>query len=207
MHEVEKHAWLLRQVGVSGGDGALCLKTDSTAEAWARALIKTLQPGKVVHVHPVSRWLFKCWEDSSMAAVIDWLQDERKAQVIVSTSDNPRERERAQQIIARCRTTPTVLDGNVSLEQLTALSAQTDCFFGVDTAPMHIAAAVGTPTVALFGPSNPAHWHPWSKNQITLSKECACRTSGGQVCDWTQTRACLAAITVEEAQRALDQFL
>jgi heptosyltransferase-3 len=207
MHEVEKHAWLLKQIGISGGDGALCLKTDPVAEEWARQLINAHPGKKVVHVHPVSRWLFKCWEDSSMAAVIDWLQKDCQASVIVSASNNPRERQRMKRILALCKTVPTVLDGNVTLEQLTALCARSDCFFGVDTAPMHIAAAVGTPAVALFGPSNPEHWHPWSKNQITLSKDCPCRTSGGQTCDWGQTRACLAAITVEEVEEALDKLL
>jgi hypothetical protein len=50
----------------------------------------------------------------------------------------------------------------LSLPELAALTARARAFAGVDSAPMHIAAAVGTPTLALFGPSSEIAWGPWS---------------------------------------------
>ena len=56
------------------------------------------------------------------------------------------------------------LCGKTNIKQLAAISEVSDLFFGVDSAPMHIAAAVGTPVVALFGPSGAFHWGPWDNN-------------------------------------------
>jgi len=53
------------------------------------------------------------------------------------------------------------LSGKTSIPQLAAVSERSALFFGVDSAPMHIAAAAGTPVVALFGPSGAFNWGPW----------------------------------------------
>jgi len=142
-----------------------------------------------------------------MAQVIDWLQTERDARVVVTTGPVARERERAREIIGLCRTNPLFYDGNLSLSQIAALSAESDGYFGVDTAPMHMAAAVGVPVIALFGPTNPTSWGPWTPRDKVLIHPCLCNETKKEACDWNQVRACLAAITVPEAQQALDQML
>jgi heptosyltransferase-3 len=210
MHEVEKHFWLMEHAGLklrTPPSKNLCLMISGEMRAWARAELAPLRPGRIVHVHPVSRWLWKCWRDEAMAEVIDWLQTEREARVVVTTGPAPLERDRARQIVRLCRAQPRFYDGNLSLEQTAALSAGSDGYFGVDTAPMHMAAAVGAPVVALFGPTNAENWGPWTPLGRVLSHTCACNEAKRQVCDWSQVRACLAAITVTEAQAALDQML
>ena len=57
------------------------------------------------------------------------------------------------------------LCGRTTIKQLAALSEQSSVFLGVDSAPMHIAAAVGTPVVALFGPSRAFCWGPWDNGR------------------------------------------
>jgi heptosyltransferase-3 len=170
-------------------------------------LISPHKPKPVVHVHPVARWLFKCWNNEKMAAVIDWLELERGARVIVTSSADPRELERTRAIIAQCRSQPVLLAGQVSLGQMVALSEQADCFLGVDTAPMHIAAAVGAPVVALFGPTSTVAWRPWCERQVTLHKACQCQEQGKDLCPADKIRQCMESVSVEEAQSALAQFL
>jgi len=160
-----------------------------------------------VHIHPVSRWLWKCWENEAMAEVIDWLQTERRARVVVTSGPAPKERDRAQEIVRLCRNKPLFYDGNLSLSQIAAISAESDGYFGVDTAPMHMAAAVGVPVVALFGPTNPVNWGPWTPQAQVLKHACVCNETKREACDWKQVRACLAAITVPEAEAALDNML
>ena len=209
MHEVEKHFWLLEHAGLklkSTHPGNLCLVVPDDLRAWARAELTPLRPGRVVHVHPVSRWLWKCWGNDAMASIIDWLQTEQNARVVVTTGPAPRERERAQEIVRLCRTQPRFYDGGLSLGQIAALSVESDGYFGVDTAPMHMAAAVGVPVVALFGPTHANIWGPWSPLGRALSRPCACHVKR-VACDWTQVRACLAAITVPDAQAALVEML
>lgn len=212
MHEVERHFWMLEKCGVklcNPTPGDLCLVLPDETRAWACAQLKPLRPAKIVHVHPVARWVRKCWNDDSMARVIDWLQLERGARVVVTTGPIPRERERAQSIVGRCKTRPLFFDGTCTLTQLGAITAESDCFLGVDTAPMHIAAAVGKPVIALFGPTGVGDWHPWHARGKTLLHPCPCREKGQNLCapDPNIPRLCMEAITVEEVQAALDEFL
>ena len=210
MHEVERHFYLLEQAGLhlrSTTSGDLCLVVPDDLRQWAREQLAPLRPAKIIHVHPVSRWLWKCWDNASMAWVIDWLQTERGARVIVTTGPVGRERERAQEVVALCKTAPLFFDGNLSLTQIAALSAESDGYFGVDTAPMHIAAAVGAPVVALFGPTSAESWGPWTPRKRVVSTYCPCSREARRACDWNKVRACLAAITVTDAEAALDELI
>jgi heptosyltransferase-3 len=210
IHEVDRHFFLLEAAGLrlkSTKPGSLVLTVPEDLRRWAEEQVAALRPARLVHVHPVARWLWKCWDSASMAAVIDWLQEVRGARVIVTTGPVERERERAREIVALCRSKPLFFDGGLSLTQLAALSATTAGYFGVDTAPMHMAAAVGVPVVALFGPTNPASWGPWTSRQRVLTAPCPCNEAHREVCDWNKVRACLASITVQQAQAALDELL
>ena len=91
--------------------------------------------------------------------------------------------------------------------QIAAISAESDGYFGVDTAPMHMAAAVGVPVVALFGPTNPVNWGPWTPLAQVLQHPCPCNETKTVACDWNQLRGCMEAITVAEAKAALDKML
>lgn len=210
MHEVERHFYLLEKAGLklrSSTPGDLCLVVSEELRAWARKELEALRPAPVVHIHPVSRWLWKCWSNESMARVIDWLQTERKARVVVTTGPVERERQRAREIVDLCQTKPLFYEGNLSLGQIAAISAGSAGYFGVDTAPMHMAAAVGVPVLALFGPTDPVSWRPWSSRGCVISQPCLCNQTSREACDWSQVRACLAAITVAQAQKALDDTL
>ncbi len=113
-----------------------------------------------IHIHPTSRWLFKCWHNQGMADVIDVLQD-KGFTVMLTASADARELQRIDDICRLCRTDPVNLGGKLSLGQLAALSTRCELFFGVDSAPMHMAAALDIPVVALFGPSGTFDWGPW----------------------------------------------
>jgi heptosyltransferase-3 len=210
-HEVEMHFTMLADAGLNLNvtePRSLCLIVPEDMRAWAREQFAPLRPACIVHVHPVSRWLWKCWDNEAMAAVIDWLQSERNVRVVVTTGPAEGERQKAGAIVNLCRTPPLFFDGSLSLSQIAALSAEADGYFGVDTAPMHMAAAVGVPVVALFGPTNAKNWGPWTPLGRVLEKYCVCNDPAKtEKCDWSRTRACLAAITVPEAQAALDEML
>lgn len=114
-----------------------------------------------IHIHPVSRWMFKCWEDDKMAEIIDYCENVGNIRVIITASNEKKERDRVKHIISLCKSSPIDLTGQLTLKELACLSSRAKLFFGIDSAPMHIAASVDTPVVALFGASMPNVWGPW----------------------------------------------
>ena len=152
----------------------------------------------VVHIHPTSRWLFKCWRDEGMAAVIDALQESGKARVVLTSGKEEKELKKIDRILKSCRTRPVNLAGKVTLKQLAALSRRSRLFLGVDTAPMHIASAVGTPVIALFGPSGEFNWGPLGNGHVVIKKDWECRPCGEAGCQGSKRSRCLEEISEEE---------
>ena len=125
--------------------------------------VNSLIPEKFVHVHPVSRWLFKCVKDEIMAKIIDFIKN-KGYEVVITASPDEKELKKVNSILSHCKTKPLNLSGKLSLNQVACLSSKAKAFVGVDTAVMHIAAAVNTPVVAFFGPSAAFNWGPWDND-------------------------------------------
>lgn len=161
----------------------------------------------LVHVHPTSRWLFKCWEDNKTAEVIDYLQIKKKAKVVLTAAPIEKELRKIEEILRKVKSKPINLAGKITLKQMAALLTKCDLFFGIDSAPMHIAAAVKTPVVALFGPSGENNWGPWGEKHIVVKKEMECRPCGKDGCNGSKKSQCLEQITVEDVICYLDKVL
>jgi heptosyltransferase-3 len=100
------------------------------------------------------------------------------------------------------------LTGTLSLPQLAALTARARLFVGVDSAPMHIAAAMGTPTVVLFGPSDEHEWGPWQvAHRVVAADGFLCRPCRNDGCGGSKHSDCLDALTVERVTAAVDDLL
>ncbi|MCL4475067.1 MAG: glycosyltransferase family 9 protein [Nitrospirae bacterium] len=193
----------------------------------------------VVHIHPTSRWLFKCWKDEYMAEVIGRLLDQG-VKVVVTSSPDPKEINKAKRILSFIPSRIThhasrLIDlcGKTTIKQLGAVSEAADLFFGVDSAPMHIAAAVGTPVVALFGPSGAYSWGPWDNESSRLTahgsqienpyaqrngiqrfgihtviqRDWDCIPCGSDGCGGSKMSRCLEDITVDEVKNILTEKL
>lgn len=112
-------------------------------------------------IHPSSRWFFKCWPEENMAELITALASAGNSIVLTSGPD-----EAEIEMVSRIRALSqgdniVTLAGKMTLPQLASLIDNADLFIGVDSVPMHMAAALNTPYVALFGPSKLTFWHPW----------------------------------------------
>lgn len=114
-----------------------------------------------VQVHPVSRWMFKCWDDEKMAKAIDYIIFDKKIDVILTASNDPIEKNKISEIISLCKSKPYNLTGELTLNELAYLSKKANLYFGIDSAPMHMAAAIDTSVVALLGASRADLWGPW----------------------------------------------
>lgn len=160
-----------------------------------------------VIIHPTSRWLFKCWSDDNVAALVDSLQLQFNAAVMLTTGPDEKETAKGKHILSLCNAKPAARLGDVTLDQLGALIQHAHLFVGVDTAPMHIAAAVGTPAVALFGPSLDALWHPWGIGHQVVRHRCPCIEQNKITCDKSKVVACMAQITLKEVLEAASTIL
>lgn len=209
-HTVECHLDALRRLGIRPRreDTGLVFVPGSEAEARVAALLAAhdLSTGEWVHLHPASRWMFKAWTVEGYARLIERL-GERGQRVVVTTGPDPREIAFAAEIRARCRVAPVDLAGQLSLKELGALIARARLSIGVDSLPMHLAAAVGTPVVALFGPSNEREWGPWRVPHRIVSADFSCRPCRLDGCGGGKFAECLGAVTVDDVLAAVDTLL
>jgi heptosyltransferase-3 len=72
---------------------------------------------------------------------------------------------------------------------------------------MHIAAAVGRPVIALFGPSGEFNWGPWGNGHVVIKKDWECRPCGADGCEGSKKSRCLEEISEEEVLQTAFQFL
>jgi heptosyltransferase III len=210
-HTVEVNLDALRRLGLwpADADKALVLVPGPEAEGRAAALLAThgLERGRYVVVHPGSRWLFKCWPAAATAAVVDRLA-EAGWRIVITGAPDPAERELVGAIRAATQAPVVDLSGQVSLPELAALIAGARLFLGVDSAPMHIAAAMGTPTVALFGPSGEADWGPWQvPHRVVVAPGFPCRPCGNNGCGGSNHSDCLLRLPVPPVLAAIDAVL
>ncbi|MFQ5480320.1 MAG: putative lipopolysaccharide heptosyltransferase III [Thermodesulfobacteriota bacterium] len=164
-HTVLRNLSVLRPFGIDTDNLTVDFFTTEENEAAASEILKKESLGingkkNFVHVHPVSRWLFKCPDSLLMASILDHLAGSG-LQVVLTSGPEAREVALLKEITSLMKKPALDLSGSLSLKGLGALSRQAAFFFGVDSAPMHIAAATGAPVLALFGPSGAFDWGPW----------------------------------------------
>ncbi len=172
-HTVEKDLQFITLLGKEVVDRSVKICWSDVVEVEIDKILEENCIREFVHIHPVSRWMFKCWEDDRMAKIIDYLQQDKGLRVVITGAPIKKELDRIDKILALCKTTPVNLSGQLTLKHLACLSSKAKLFFGVDTAPMHMAAAVNTPVIALFGASYPAVWGPWNNktDQVFENKD------------------------------------
>jgi heptosyltransferase-3 len=209
-HVVEYNLDALRALGIDPlpEQRKLVMVPGSKAEARIAELMRIhhLSPKGFVHLHPTSRWLFKCWPAEKTAALMDILHAQGHRLVLTAA---PEANEAALIAAIKAKTPSPLIDlsGQLSLKELAALTAQARLFIGVDSAPMHIAAAMGTPTVALFGPSGDKEWGPWQVLHRVVTTDHTCRPCGQDGCGGSKISDCLVTLPVERVLKATTELL
>jgi heptosyltransferase-3 len=226
-HTVETNLDSLRALGIepTTADKQVILVPGAEAAARVANLLVQhgLTAGGFIHVHAASRWAFKCWPAERVAALCDALAAKGWPLVLTSAPDAnelaliagicaARDRSAVASAPARCVPAGTLdLSGQLSLKELAALTAKAKLFVGVDSAPMHMAAAMGTPVVAIFGPSGDLEWGPWDPlhkaHRVVASNTHPCRPCGMAGCNDSKLSACLTTLPVEQVLAACEELL
>ena len=147
----------------------------------------------LVGINPVAKWDTKLWANSKFAELADRLVKQYDASVVF-TGSQP-DRSTIQDIVSRMETQATNLAGETTLITLAALYEKADFIISTDTGPMHIAAALGTPTVALFGPTAPWRTGPFGSGHQVIRVELECNPCFKRQCE---TIDCMEQISVAQ---------
>lgn len=205
-HTVENNLDALRRIGVqpSAADRALTLISGCDADEKVSDHLRRLgvSPETYIHIHPASRWFFKCWPVAHMTELIERLHAAGHS-VLLTAAPDAQEMAMVESIQSGLSRPAFSLAGQLTLKELAALTRQARLFVGVDSAPMHMAAAVGTSVIALFGPSGDRQWGPWGKDCEVLASEHSCRPCGLDGCGGGKVSDCLTAITVDRVFAAI----
>jgi len=199
-HVIEKNLRLVAAAGVRAETRDFPLRSVQSA---ALDAVRAQVTGPFALLNPGAAWPNKRWPPDAFGAIARHLGDRHGLRSVILWG--PSEEALAKSVVAASAGAAVVAPAT-RLADLVALSRDARLMLSGDTGPTHIAAAVGTPIVALFGPTSPARNGPWDRDDVVLSRyeqcDChyqrQCRRSSG----W-----CLGTIAVGEVTAAIDQRL
>ncbi len=172
-HETQRYLDVVRSIGIDVEDDEPEVFIDESGKVWVDEYIKNnnLDDNKpIIGFNPGAATSYRRWSADKFATLGNMLHDAYDCHILITTG--PREGELAQQVSLRLKNTPLILD-NVTPMQLAAILQKCNLYISNDTGPMHLSTAVKTPTIALFGGSNPTQWGPpWKKHTVIAKEGC-----------------------------------
>lgn len=149
-----------------------------------------------VAMHVSARWVTKRWPLRSFAAVADQLSKDGLGPIVVMGSRD--EQGEVAELKALTKTSMIDVAGAIPLGCLPVFLSKAAAMITNDSGPMHIAAAVGTPVVALFGPTSQIRTGPYGPNHAVLTHDVSCRPCFSRRCKNADRLACLTHIQPEQ---------
>ena len=169
----------------------------------ARAGIDGSTPWVAMNVS--ARWETKRWPPQHFAEAADRLAE--RYGVLVVLMGGPAERPESLAVTGRMRTKAVDLTGQTPVGLLPGLLRRASLLLTNDSGPMHIAAAVDTPVVALFGPTDPVKTGPYGHGHVVLSYAVDCRPCLRRECARAVALECLTGVRPEQVVQAVMQQL
>ncbi|NOT95080.1 MAG: putative lipopolysaccharide heptosyltransferase III [Nitrospira sp.] len=206
-HRIDRDVASLEPLGLHASQEPPRLWLTGEDEARADQLLGRLgvrrdQP--IVILQPAARYWFKAWPYERFAELADRLVSDYGCQVLIGGS---REDEAlAQRIQAAAKSRPISMAGQATLKEFAAIAQRAALFVGNDSGAMHIAAAVGTPMVALFGPSNPDEWGPRGGPAEVIYKGLDCRACFHPTC-MREEENCMKQIDLGEVLARIQRLI
>lgn len=198
IHAINRNFDLLRPLGIETSDRTLELFLSDADRASARNLLVTkgTHPNRTkVGLFPGAGWKLREWMPDRFAAVGDRTVHEFDAQVLIF--GGPNEGELVNHVASLMEARATTFSVHLPIRQFSALIELCDLFITNDTGPMHISAAMRTPTVALFGPGNHTRFQPLDLIHSTIRHHVPCSPCK-QFTDKCKDNICMKRITVDE---------
>ncbi|HJT22193.1 MAG TPA: putative lipopolysaccharide heptosyltransferase III [Nitrospira sp.] len=207
LHRIERDLAALLALHIAATETAPKLWLTEDDEQKAGELLNRLgvrERQSFVVLQPGARYWFKAWPSERFAALADLLSAEYGCRVLLG--GNTEEHALVQEIVSRSNSRPIGMAGLADVRTFASVLKRAMLFVGNDSGAMHIAAAVGTPLVALFGPSNPDEWGPRGGRAAILYKNLDCRACFHPTCDRGE-QSCMRLISVEEVLSSIRRLM
>lgn len=200
-HEIEYNFDLLKEAGVEETTIQMYVPRDKVSEERMEDFFRrvvTPAAGPVIALNPSASCPSKLWPVERFARLNDELQRELNAKVLIITDQA--HRHISEQLFSHARLRPVDCTGMLSLSDLASLLRRCDLLISNDSGPVHLAVAVGTPVISIFGRNQPGlsprRWRPVGSNDVVLHKPLDCSPCLAHDC--VRGFECLAAIRMEE---------
>ena len=195
-HAVERYLCAAKHLGCDGAPIEFPLGASDADREYVDQLLSPAR--SLIAVSAAARWPTKLWGNEKFAALIQQLPRERVV-LTGAAADVPR----ANQLCCGCIN----VAGKTDLAQLAELFRKCAVVISNDSGPMHLAAAVGTPVVAIFGPTDPALTGPYGNRHVVLRSDIPCSPCMKPRCTHTPKMECMSLVTVEQVLAAVQPFL
>ncbi len=203
---LERYLNLLDQIGVQVDQPRLQFPVEAGSLQRMEELLKArgVFSRPLVVIHPMAKWPTKLWPGERFAALAESLSRQRGAAIVFSGSRE--DRGSLEHTLRRIHFIPKLLNlaGQTRLKELAALFALADLVVTTDTGPMHLAAAVHAPLIALFGPTAPWRTGPYGNGHVILREPLNCSPCFKRSCT---SRECMNSISLEEVLEAAEAKL
>jgi len=204
VHALTRGMMLLKAIGISSNDIEYNIYISDQDRKKATDLLRQHEKKEyktIVAINPVAKWETKLWDNAKFAKLADSLINQYNAKVLFTGSAE--DRELILDIISRMKCKAYNLAGMTSLKTLAAVYKKTDFVVSTDTGPMHLATAVGTPVVALFGPTAPWRTGPFGADHQIVRADLECSPCFKRQC---KTIDCMKQISVEQVLNGVEQL-
>lgn len=207
-HSVEQQLALLGWTGVPVSDRPptqLAVIEKAAASVAARLHASHVDDAKpLALIHPAAAFDTKQWATRNFARVAEDLSARGFNCVAIAA---PNEKQIISTLVENSQA-PIIEFTDLSLPEVTALAARSRLFVGNDSGVAHIAAAVGAPSVVIFGSSNVAHWRPWAVAPSEIVREeLPCQPCPGYTCAEFDAPECIRRVSVERVTAAIEKVI
>jgi len=183
LHAVDRNLRFLDGLGIRHDEPAFPLGLRDDEHAAAHTLLSNTAGNPLdefTAVIPGARWQSKRWSPERIADLIDAIHADGLPQCVLLGA--PGEREFTDRVVKACRSDVVDLVGRTTLRQLAAVIDLANRVVCHDSGPMHIAAALNKPTVAIFGPTNPDRTGPYSPAATVVTHPLECAPCYRRIC-------------------------
>lgn len=209
-HEVEYNLDLLKNLGIEAKDKKPYIPLRRESEEWAQAIFRQegISPkDKILAIHPGASCPSKVWPADRFARVAEILAEKYALRIVLVAG--PKDLRKAEEVLRHIKYPVINLAGRTSISQLASVLKRCSLFISNDSGPVHIASAVGTPVISIFGRNqkglSPKRWGPVGERDRVLHKEVGCIECLAHNC--IKEFACLKAITVDDVVSVADSIL